>query len=90
MIIQHERDSGKHTIRPIEIVKMCRHDFKEYYKVKWAKLSDKYNDYNDRDLSGLEFYETLEVPELFTIYHSNLVDDFNDRMTAKKHKKSKP
>jgi hypothetical protein len=56
---------------------MCRHDFKEYYKVKWTKLSDKYNDCNYRDLSGLEFYETLKVHK---IYHSNLVDDFNDRM----------
>jgi hypothetical protein len=51
LIVQHERDSGKHTIRPIEILKMCSHDFKEYYKVKWTKLSDKYNDYNYRDLS---------------------------------------
>ncbi len=84
----HEIRSDEQTIRPVQILKTCRHDFKEYYKVKWSKLDDKYNTFNDQDLSQLEFYETLEVPELFKIYYSSLVDDFNDRISMKKTKKS--
>lgn len=83
LIILFEYLCQERSINPINIIKMRKHDFIEYYEVKWSKMN-RSNKWNDNDLSELVEYTTLEKPEIFEIYYPEITNDFKQKLAMKK------
>ncbi len=88
LIILYEYTSSERSIIPLNISKVRKRAFIEYYEVIWSKMKTK-NSWNDEDLSNLSQYKTLEKPEKFEIYYPGLVEEFKKNLPEKKLKKSK-
>ena len=58
----------------------------EYYEVIWSKM--KKNFWYDEDMSELTEYSTLEKPDVFEIYYQQIVNEFKQKLSEKKSKKS--
>ncbi|RNA04473.1 flap endonuclease -like protein [Brachionus plicatilis] len=85
LIVMYEHGIGTcRSIRPIRISKKKRRAFIEYYEVIWSKMVHP----NDKDLSDLNEYVTLEKMDLFENFYPNLVKDFNQEIDCKKNKRN--
>lgn len=83
VMYEHSTDNDR-SVTPIKISKKKRRAYIEYYEVVWAKMVHP----NDKDLSQLNQYITLENINLFEKLYPKLVNDFNHEINLKKNTRS--
>lgn len=82
----HVKNKKNCTLKPIRINKIKRQSFVEYYEVAWSKMNAW--DLNDKDLSDLTEYSTLEKLDLFQTHYPDLVNQYNEKIESKKASRS--